>query len=236
MIPTLSFVRETFDKYNSKIFNSGLPVPRFAITTARSFRGKLFYRIRRNGLTVRNHDFEIRISRNFNLPEEEWEDVVIHEMIHLHIAANHIPDTSSHGPVFRKMMHDINRRFGRKINISVRTDAATSADSQVNNLVKAHYICLARFSDGRLGVAPVAKTRIFELWNSFQNFPNMTALKWIGSIDPWFNAFPHVRKPKFYIVKEEDLLPHLKGAVIMQRKDKSISPINRRYSPDELLP
>ena len=63
----------------------------------------------------------MRISLDFDLPQEEWEDVVIHEMIHLHIAHHDIKDSSSHGPKFRAMMADINRRHGRRICVTARS-------------------------------------------------------------------------------------------------------------------
>ena len=37
---------------------------------------------------------------------------------------------------------------------------------------------------------PVAKSRVFQLWNEFEKFPNAVALKWVGSTDPRFNRFP----------------------------------------------
>ena len=235
MLPSREFVTETFNKYNKLIFNSSLPIPRFIITTARSFRGKLVYTIQKIN-KKEYHDFEMRISRNFDLPATEWEDVVIHEMIHLHIAFHKLEDSSSHGPVFRQLMHTINHAHGRHINVSARSDAATSADSQINTAVKAHYICVAKFNDGRLGVAPVAKTRVFQLWDYFTSFPNVVSLKWVGTLDVWFNGFPHVRKPKFFIVKESVLRPHLKGGVLLQREGNIIKIISRQCYPDELLP
>jgi hypothetical protein len=233
MVPSLSFVASSFHKFNATVFSSALPEPKFTLTKARTFQGKLVYR-RKNTLGGEKcYDFEIRVSTLFDLGLQEWEDVVIHEMIHLYIAFSGLCDSSSHGPVFRKIMADVNRRYGRNITVSGHaTDEQRGADRQV----RAHYLCVAKFSDGCLAVAPVAKSRIFELWDAFGCFPGLASMKWIGSVDPWFNRFPRVMKPKLYATSEEELRPHLKGGVLLERADRVIRPVSRRCYPDELLP
>ncbi len=233
MIPDLTFVIATFNRFNTQIFGGTLPVPRFCLTYARTFHGKLVYKWRRHLLKKECYDFEMRISRDFDLPLEEWEDVVIHEMIHLHIAANSIEDSSSHGPVFRKKMHSINRLFNRHITISAKS---TPQQKDADKRIRGHYLCLAKFSDGRLGVAPAAKTRIFQLWDITRFFPNVVSHRWIGSTDPWFNRFPRVMTPKLYLTTKEELLPHLRGGMILLNEGSSIKAVSQRCSPDELLP
>lgn len=234
MIPDLTFVVTTFDRCNNLIFGGILPVPRFRMTHARTFHGKLAYKWRRRFLRKECYDFEMRISLDFDLPEREWEDVVIHEMIHLHIAAKGIEDSSSHGPAFRKKMMEINRQFHRHITISSKStpEQKQPGDSRI----RGHYLCLAKFSDGRLGVAPAAKSRVFELWELTRCFPNVVSHRWIGTTDPWFNRFPRVMKPKLYLTTEAELLPHLRGALILSKEGSMIRAISRRCSPDELLP
>lgn len=233
MIPSLSFIKEAFSRFNISIFNSELPTPKFALTKARTFRGKLVYSWKsRLGRRVYS-DFEIRLSISFYLRQEEWEDVVIHEMIHYYITYKRLKDTSSHGPLFRKMMHAINTTHGRNISISTRsTDEQREPDRQV----RAHYLCLGRLSDGRLGVAPVAKTRLHELWERMPTIPGVEAVKWVGAIDPWFNRFPRVMTPKLYLSSDEEALPHLKGGVILEKSGNVIRPAGRRFAPEELLP
>lgn len=233
MTPSLSFITSAFHKFNALLFGAALPVPKFTLTKARTFQGKLVYR-RKNTLTgVKYSDFEIRVSTLFDLEAREWEDVVVHEMIHLYIASSGLRDSSSHGPVFRKIMADINRRHGRGVAV---TGHATEKQRDADRQVRAHYLCVAKFSDGRLAVAPVAKSRIFELWDMFARFPGVASLKWIGSVDPWFNRFPRVMKPKLYATTEDELKPHLKGGLLLERAGSAIRPVSRRCYPDELLP
>ena len=237
MIPDLFFVNEAFKRFNREIFEETLPVPRFRMTHARTFRGKLCYRVVNSWGRRRAEDFEMRISLDFDLPQEEWEDVVIHEMIHLHIAHHDIKDSSSHGPKFRAMMADINRRHGRRICVTARS---TKEELDKDKRVRGHYLCIVRFNDGRIGVAPVAKSRIFELWDSFSAWPEVSGVSWIGTVDTWFNRFPRVMKTKVYITSREELLKHLKGAMRLERTigaaADSIKAVSVRCTPEELLP
>ncbi len=237
MIPDLVFVNEAFKRFNREIFEETLPVPRFRMTHARTFRGKLCYRVVNSRGRRRAEDFEMRISLDFDLPQEEWEDVVIHEMIHLHIAHHDIKDSSSHGPKFRAMMADINRRHGRRICVTARS---TKEELDKDKRVRGHYLCIVRFNDGRIGVAPVAKSRIFELWDSFSAWPEVSGVSWIGTVDTWFNRFPRVMKTKVYITSRDELLQHLKGAMRLERTiggaADSIKAVSVRCNPEELLP
>ena len=233
MVPDLIFVAEAFRRFNAEIFRSSLPVPRFALTRARRFQGKLVYRRERTLSGMRCHDFEMRIRTEFNLATEEWEDVVIHEMIHLYVAVEGLADSGPHGHVFRSLMTEINGRHGRKVTVSGH---ATDEQRDTGHRVTGHFVCLTRFSDGRLGLATVAKTRLFELWDSLGRFPGVVAMRWVGTSDPWFSRYPKALKARLYIVAEEEVTPHLKGAVLFERTGNAIKCVSRRCSPDELLP
>lgn len=241
MVPDLNFVTQTFNTFNMAVFAGNLPVPRFRLTHARTFRGKLTYRVSTRFGRRHTDDFEMRISLDFDLPRPEWEDVVIHEMIHLHIAHRGIKDSSTHGPKFRALMAEINRLHGRHIVVSAHS---TKDDLDKDKRVRGHYLCIVKFSDGRLGVAPVAKSRIFELWDTFRAWPGIVNVSWIGTVDPWFNRFPRVMTTKVYITTAEALLPHLKGALRLERSvasasgrgGETIRAVNLRCSPAELLP
>lgn len=232
MLPDILFARQAFNRFNASIFGSQLPEPRFTMTKARTFHGKMVYRWKSVFGRRKCFDFEMRLSLLFNLPEEEWEDVVIHEMIHYYIAFKGLKDSSSHGPLFREFMVKINRAHGRHITVSART----AEEQRENSQVRAQYLCIAKFSDGRLGVAPVAKTRIPLLWNGMYSVPGVVALKWIGSVDPWFNRYPRAMKPKLYITSREELLPHLKGGMPLEFDGTYLRALRKRCSPDELLP
>lgn len=117
----LGYIEKKFDEYNRLIFEGKLPRPRFYISNARTFMGQCVFKRRRRWTgKVENYDYCIRINGRYDLPENEIDDILVHEMIHLLIAASGIRDTSSHGKMFRVLMNGINDRYGRKITISHR--------------------------------------------------------------------------------------------------------------------
>ena len=65
-----------------------------------------------------HYDFRLRINTRIDLPEEEIEDTIIHEMIHYFIEVNKMEDSSAHGPLFLHMMNTINEKFGRHLTVS----------------------------------------------------------------------------------------------------------------------
>ena len=96
MIFTEAFVVEKFREFNKTIFYNTLPEPTFQLSRARSFLGKCVTRRLRGleALKKMSHiECTLRFSTSFDLPENELEDVIIHEMIHYRIAYNCMRDT-----------------------------------------------------------------------------------------------------------------------------------------------
>jgi len=126
MTPSRENIEEWFAQFNAEMFDGALPVVPIKLSKARTFLGKLQYKYVRGlfGRVLGYSDFVIRISLYYDLSETEFQDTLIHEMVHLHILTNRIKDTSTHGKVFRSMMKDINSRFGRHITISYRNAKA----------------------------------------------------------------------------------------------------------------
>lgn len=83
--------------------------------------GTCFYTVlHRPGQKPVNASFHLRFSSAFDLQEEEWEDTIIHELIHYYLAFFDMNDKTSHGENFKRMMKDINARFGRHVSISYK--------------------------------------------------------------------------------------------------------------------
>ena len=121
MIVSLPFLENRFEAFNHAYFDDALqPVP---IKLGRAVRslGCCAYKKRRKLFgKVEYSNFCIRISTKFDLSETEWEDVLLHEMIHYEILSRQLKDTSAHGRLFRARMKEINERYGRHIRISYR--------------------------------------------------------------------------------------------------------------------
>ena len=220
MLPTLDFLSSRFAQFNQTIFDGRLPVPTFRIGYARRSQGSLSYKsVRHFGVKHRVGDFTLTLSRKFDCPEEEWEDTLIHEMIHLHIAANGIVDTSTHGKVFRQMMHDINARWGRHITISKRLSVE---EAERETLSAPRFFCVVKLADGRSALTVAAKTCINSLWRDIPRVYKTVSIDWYWSADAYFSRFPVARTPRLYVVKAEDLAPRLAKAVRLTKEGKRI--------------
>ncbi len=207
MIPTIEYIEQKFREYNAAIFNSELvPLP-IKLSRARTFVGITSYKRKRKLLGgERKYDFSLRFSTCFDLTESEWDDVIIHEMIHYYIGSRQIRDTSAHGAVFRKMMTDINLRFHRNITISMRK-AHLASTGQTTSPV---YFCVIRLRDGRTGVISVAKTRIFEIHRRIAMLVSAESIKWYVSRDEYFARFRRRRSLRtISIAPAEELQRHL---------------------------
>ena len=207
MIPDIPFVQATFAKFNALCFEGALPPIRIVLTRARTFLGKVTFKRRRGLFSIHNEDFCMRISTSFDLPVEEWEDVVIHEMIHYRIALAGIRDTSAHGQVFREMMNRINADYGR--HLTVRHCIAAGTDSGQARL---NHICVSHLKDGRLGITSCAEAKVAEIDRALPRRYRLESRAWYTSLDPFFNRYPRSRKACIYKISPSALEAHLAGA------------------------
>lgn len=221
MRPTITFLQKRFDRFNRLCFGGCLPTPCLRLTTARTFGGRLSY-------TVRNRPFHTRrfsspvisISTLRDFSESEYEDILLHEMIHLYILAKNIKDTSPHGEKFRAMMDQINSQYGRHITVSLRvTEKTGSQDTRLRR----HLICVSQLRSGHTGITLSAQTCIFRLWREIGSLPQVEKTAWYVSADPYFNRFPHSHTLKIYKAEPEELAAHLATAQRLYNDGKEIS-------------
>lgn len=226
MVATLPFVQETFDRFNLLCFESVLPPVPVILTKAETFLGKMEYKGKKDfwGNEVSHYDFRLKISTSFDLPREELEDVVIHEMIHYYIAYRNISDTSVHGEVFRRIMEAINSGYGRHINVRHHCDSGVRVSAGAASYRK-HYICVSSFRDGTEGITVCASTKIFELYRQLPRYYDITRMEWYGSFDPFFDRFPRSNTPKIYRISKEELSEHLKESVHLRCNGHVLEPM-----------
>lgn len=225
-----AYIERKFSEYNELMFGGQLPPIPIRISRARTFLGQVSYRRKRKFFGGWKYsDFVLKISGSVDFPESELEDTILHEMIHYYILYNQMHDTSAHGDIFRRMMNDINSRYGRHITISHRrTKEDMAADTRVRN----HYVCISRFVDSRsgcekYGITVVASTRIFSLWHAIAAIPSVKECRWYMSFDPFFNRYPRVQNPKIYRMEADEVLPHLADAIPLEYRDGAIRSISR---------
>ena len=211
MIPTVEFLQERFDHYNALCFEGALPAIPIRLSNAQSFIGRLQYKPVRDWRRriVRREDFVLRIRTRFDLPQDEVEDTLIHEMIHYWIALRGVQDSSTHGKVFRAKMKEINEQHGRHLTISHRS---TPEELDRDQRISKHWMCVSLLADGRTALTVCAQPCIRTIRRAFQHAGTIRSMSWYCSLDPWFNRFPRCRTPKLFPVDPAELQAHLTGA------------------------
>ena len=106
---TLNYIERAFNKYNAIYFNNELKRPIFELfkskTTLGQFCVKNAHYARFGGVPT----IKIRISNYYNREEKDFDNTIIHEMIHQWVHQNNIKDTSSHGKYWLCVARRINK-------------------------------------------------------------------------------------------------------------------------------
>lgn len=214
MKPTSEYIAKKFQKFNTQMFGGKLTMPPIQLSRAKTFVGQCTAKKRHTLLHgTQLFDFRLKFSICFDLPEEEWEDTIIHEMIHYHIGINGLKDTSAHGQIFREMMESINQRFGRKLTISHRS-TPEQREALYNAKKVWHVIALVHFADGRIGlkVLPRIRQRIQAYRSAMLRDQRFSRIDLFMSNDPYFNRFPNSSAFNVILAKEEEFMPHIQQA------------------------
>lgn len=216
MRPTQEYIERRFCEFNAQYFGGQLPRVPVRLTSARTYLGQFGFKRKWTLFGgTKNYDFVLRISIRTDLPEQEVEDTLLHEMIHLYIVSKQLKDTSVHGQLFCQLMGDINRRHRRHITISHRRTAAEQAQDTQRRL---HLLCVSTFDSGECGITIAAKSRIFQLWDTIPTFPHVVETCWYATYDPYFNRYPRAITSKIYRISSCDLAVHLKDARPVRRQ------------------
>ena len=211
MIPNVEYVKEKFREFNVRMFDGKLPEPPIAITNAKTYFGVCAFRKHRkwNG-KLEYSDFKIRISRRFDLPQEEIDDTIIHEMIHYWIGLFSPAGMPGHSPLFRKMMADINERFGRHISVSHRL-SKEQQEQAIDNRPKKHIVARVVLKDGRTGikVIPCMERHIRRYRRGMMASGKVSSIEFFQTTDPFFNRFPSSSAFKVYFLDPEIMALHI---------------------------
>lgn len=135
MVLTLDFIAQSFHKFNKEYFDGKLETPRFEITNVKSYLGQYHWKYAPDGSLKDNI---IHISKMFDRSETDYQNTIIHEMIHQYIRQNHIKDTRRHhGRVFNSIADRINSQGGWHI---ARTDSVAGCGLTDKSSVHTYYI------------------------------------------------------------------------------------------------
>ncbi len=214
MIPTKAYVEQKFEEFNRRMFGGKLPKIPIEMSDAKTFLGKCVYKKRRkpSGKTE-CYDFRLKINTRADIPEQEVEDTIIHEMIHYYIGYNKLEDTSSHGEIFTEMMNSINQRFGRHITVSYKSSAEERAQLQ-DKRARYHVIAFVRFMDGHTGikVLPRVLPTILKYYNLVSASRDIANVSLYMSNNTFFNQYPNSGALKVHPLAEDEIVRQLEGA------------------------
>ncbi|MBP5691037.1 MAG: SprT-like domain-containing protein [Bacteroidaceae bacterium] len=211
MIPTIEYVQQKFREFNVTMFDGRLPEPPISITNAKTYLGVCAFRKHRKWHgRLEYSDFRIRISRRFDLPQDEIDDTIIHEMIHYYIGLFSPADMPGHSALFRRMMADINERFGRNIRVSHRL-SAEQQEQAIDHRPKKHIVAKVVLKDGRTGikVIPCMERHIRRYHRGMMASGKVSSIEFFQTTDPFFNRFPSSSAFSVYFPDPDVLAQHL---------------------------
>lgn len=218
MIATLPFLTSRFETFNTLCFEGALPPVPLRLGRAVRSLGSCTYKKRKHLFRrTEYYDFSIRISTRFDLPENELEDILLHEMIHYEILVNQQQDSSAHGRLFRARMKEINERFGRHITVSHRTGALQPLESSGAAPVW-HVVALVQLKDGRKGikVLPRIEQRIKAYRRGLMRSGEVSAIDFYLTADPWFSRFPKSSALNIFFPSAPDFEAHFNESERLQ--------------------
>ena len=224
MKPTLQYVQDKFSEYNQQYFNGKLPELPIELSDAKGFIGVCRYKKRQlEDGSVELYDFRLSINTRIDLPEEEIEDTIIHEMIHYFIGINRLEDSSSHGPMFHHLMKSINEKYGRHITISHKS-TKEEVEQAIDKRAKWHIIAVVTFFGGRKGVKVLPRIieRVLYYRKGVINTPGVESVEFYLCNDPFFNRYPTSTALKAHDITVKDLDIHLDGAKKLTVTDDTV--------------
>lgn len=146
----------------------------------------------RKGFTSVANAFTLSISNYYDQTEYQFRNVLLHEMIHLSIAASGIKDTSSHGVVFRGMMARLNRE-GWNISVTTPMQGTPKAYTGSSNIIRQYLVLAIEMKDGNLFLSSVNPKFAKALNQRLQRLREVRHYAWYTTNDKWFEDMPKVR-------------------------------------------
>ncbi len=200
---TVKILREWFGHFNTEYFNDEMPEPRLLVSSARTQLGQVSCRRVRKGLFrgYTTTGFTIKVSDYYEMSEHEYQQTLLHEMIHYYIAYTGARDSSAHGRLFRQLAERINRAGDWKITVSSRTDKYAVRNQKTDAL---YLLVVIETSDHHYYLSVVNP--------SYRNYVNQQALRstmvvnhhFIVSNDSKYATWPKSRSLRGRRISEDE--------------------------------
>jgi hypothetical protein len=189
----IKWMETWFDRFNHDYFDGGLPRPRFALSKSRTRLGSMACKRRLKMGRIQYYDYSIHISNYYDQSERQFQNVMLHEMIHYSIAYTGLKDTSSHGDVFRGMMDSLNRKYGWGITVMSSTRNVKVSEDMKPDPNKERLVLALEMADGKRFLSVVNPHFARRLNAELKRVPQIKKASWHISTDACFAHYPVVR-------------------------------------------
>lgn len=136
---TKEYIIERFRTLNELIFNRELPIPNIQLLKSYSYCGRFSCKKVIGKRRLKGQ--RIEMSSYYDWNEKEFDDVLLHEMLHYYLAYKHIDNELTHGEEFKQYAVKINNTFGS--NITEKVDC--SKFKKTKNAPKLSWILMRIF-------------------------------------------------------------------------------------------
>ena len=188
---TLEWMSYWFAKFNTDYFRGGLPQPRLALSKSKTRLGSMSCKKRVRLFRTECYGYTIRLSNYYDQTERQYQNVLLHEMIHYSIAYARIKDTSPHGTVFRGMMENLNRKYGWEVSVTTSMKVVPRAGGVPKN--KTYLVLALETSDGKSFLSVVNPRFARQLEEQTILVRTIKEHHWLRTTNPYFSDFPAVR-------------------------------------------
>jgi len=190
---TKEHLKAWFDELNDQYFSGELPMPRLEVGNSRTRLGSMSCKWRRSLCNKRHYDHCIRLSNYYDISEEAFRNVLLHEMIHYYISVKGLKDTSAHGAIFRRIMSSLNAQGWH-----IEVHGSGSLPIAERNSKKKHTYIVAAItaSNGAKLLTVVSGSYVNAVNKALKNSPEIASLSWYTTSDNTFSTWPKVRSPR----------------------------------------
>ena len=194
----ITWLRSNFRHFNKQYFDGRLPEPRFYIGRSRTQLGSLSYKRglmwgrQLFGQGNPTNAFTLTLSNFYDQTEYQFRNVLLHEMIHLSIAASGVKDSSPHGVVFRGLMHRLNS-MGWNIQVMTKMEGTKKAYAGSENIIRQYLVLAIEMTSGKRFLSSVNPRFARQINARLKNVREISDWQWYTTDNRWFEDMPKVR-------------------------------------------
>ena len=106
---------DAYDKCNRTYFGGKLPIPQFNLLHSFRSCGYFHCDYEQGWFSKKLFNFSISMTDYYDFTPKQFEDILVHEMIHYYLAYCGIDKRCKHGRKFKEMAERLNRTYGLNV-------------------------------------------------------------------------------------------------------------------------